>query len=268
MSYTISCPSCSRLLNVTEKAFGKTVPCPSCSKPLVVPTAAEMSSPSSQHTENHPAHVTPPAGMPPVPESPAPLVGGNELAHRDPSPPELILHDTAGRHGVEPGGAPDKSRSFADVWIVFFAVLQGLALLVYGLVIAVGANMLSAMGGMAEGFSHRSEMMDMQRLGAIGGLILEGLGVTFLLVGMLTLVACYGFWTARDWGRQLMRGLAIAYTAIGALSLLVALVTRAGILTSLAGLVIWLLILVYLFGRWSETSGQLRGYYDRLRRPA
>ena len=42
MSFQIHCPHCNRVLNVTEKAFGKVLPCPGCQQPMSVPQPDEM----------------------------------------------------------------------------------------------------------------------------------------------------------------------------------------------------------------------------------
>jgi phage FluMu protein Com len=42
MSFQIQCPSCARVLNVTETAFGKTVPCPACKQPIQVANPAQQ----------------------------------------------------------------------------------------------------------------------------------------------------------------------------------------------------------------------------------
>jgi len=41
MSFNIACPHCKKVLNVTEKAYGKTLPCPGCQRPIVVPDGPE-----------------------------------------------------------------------------------------------------------------------------------------------------------------------------------------------------------------------------------
>jgi len=37
MAFKMVCPHCKKILNVTEKAFGRTVPCPGCNQPLTIP---------------------------------------------------------------------------------------------------------------------------------------------------------------------------------------------------------------------------------------
>ncbi len=37
MSFNMDCPHCKKILNVTEKAYGKTLPCPDCHKPVKIP---------------------------------------------------------------------------------------------------------------------------------------------------------------------------------------------------------------------------------------
>ncbi len=41
MAFKMVCPHCKKILNVTEKAFGRTVPCPGCNQPLAIPQDPE-----------------------------------------------------------------------------------------------------------------------------------------------------------------------------------------------------------------------------------
>ena len=36
MAVKLGCPHCKRVLNVSDKAFGRTVPCPACKQPITV----------------------------------------------------------------------------------------------------------------------------------------------------------------------------------------------------------------------------------------
>ena len=49
MAVKISCSHCKRVLNVSDKAFGRTVPCPVCKQPITVPNkpAAPAAEPSN-----------------------------------------------------------------------------------------------------------------------------------------------------------------------------------------------------------------------------
>jgi hypothetical protein len=82
MPIKISCPHCTRALNVTEPAFGKTVPCPACNQPIKVPypvqpsgqtnqvAAPILQSEAAQNGDPMPDSARPmPAGMPPMPSS-------------------------------------------------------------------------------------------------------------------------------------------------------------------------------------------------------
>jgi uncharacterized membrane protein (DUF2068 family) len=83
-------------------------------------------------------------------------------------------------------------------------------------------------------------------------------------VGLLTEMACYGLWTFRRWGLSLARILAVVYAVGSLIGLVVALVMRAGIVASLAGLVINAGIVVYLYGR-SNLSERLQQVFSRVR---
>ena len=80
MSFKISCPHCTKTLNVTEPAFGKVVPCPGCGQPISVPNPTQQSYQASQASAPprwpgaaHNGDAMPnsagrlPAGMPPMP---------------------------------------------------------------------------------------------------------------------------------------------------------------------------------------------------------
>jgi len=50
MVFQVNCPHCKKVLNVTEKAFGRTLPCPGCSKPVTVPQQPTIRSPQAAST--------------------------------------------------------------------------------------------------------------------------------------------------------------------------------------------------------------------------
>ena len=79
-----------------------------------------------------------------------------------------------------------------------------------------------------------------------------------LLYGVLLLVASYGLWTCQAWACTLARTLAIVGVSVGGLVVVASLVTRAGIVVSLAGLAIDVVILRYFYG-----SSELREYFRR-----
>ena len=47
MSFKMDCPNCKRVLNVTEKVYGKTLSCPGCNQPMMVPQPKD--SPAFSH---------------------------------------------------------------------------------------------------------------------------------------------------------------------------------------------------------------------------
>lgn len=75
MSFNVACPNCKQVLNVTEKAYGKTLPCPGCRQPMVVPNGPPPPQPAAAtghaaaHASGHAAAHAPalPSGMPAVP---------------------------------------------------------------------------------------------------------------------------------------------------------------------------------------------------------
>ena len=81
MSFQINCPHCNRVLNVTEKAYGRVLPCPGCQQSMTVPQPAATPSPPSpdrhwspgvgaaeEGQAVRPATLRLPAGMPPMPD--------------------------------------------------------------------------------------------------------------------------------------------------------------------------------------------------------
>lgn len=79
MSFKMDCPYCSRTLNVTEKAMGKTLRCPGCNQPVTVRQAPPSPRPAAPLTAKalplhvaEPTHVVSPPPMPTV----APRMGG------------------------------------------------------------------------------------------------------------------------------------------------------------------------------------------------
>jgi hypothetical protein len=77
MSFKMNCPNCNRILNVTEKAFGKTVPCPGCNQPVTVSHPAQpphqasgVDAPALWSGAVQNGHTTPDSGMPLPPGMP------------------------------------------------------------------------------------------------------------------------------------------------------------------------------------------------------
>jgi hypothetical protein len=98
MGFKIACPHCSRTLNVTEPAFGKTVPCPACNRPIDVaypaqpPHQAVPAAPPAWAGAAQDGHVAAPprplpAATPPVPLAAAApeLAGGGEAGPAGPA---------------------------------------------------------------------------------------------------------------------------------------------------------------------------------------
>jgi uncharacterized membrane protein (DUF2068 family) len=150
-------------------------------------------------------------------------------------------------------------RPFGLVWIVFYWAFAGLACLPLGYIILAAGG---AAGGMAE---EARSMFGSHSLGepsgsvALRAALLEFLGLLVFHFGLLLLVASYGLWTFRKWGLALARGLAVAAVALNGIGLIIGIIYRAGIVASLVGTVLSVLVLVYLYGR-SNLREQLHRY--------
>ena len=235
---TVRCPSCKRVHHAPESVLGRRVQCKDCGTAFLAERAASTGpEQAEQGLQNDPIDV---------------LVAG---AKATPEP----AWDAPGAAQVV-SSATGPKRPFGLVWVVFYWILGGLACL-------VGGYVLSMMGGALGGAIGKAGDMldldsrDLRELSRAGGLamaLLELIGLLLFHYGLLLIVACYGLWTFRRWGLVLARGLAIASVVLNVIVLIVALVTRAGIVVGMAGLVISAGILVYLYG-----SANLR---DRLQR--
>ena len=173
--------------------------------------------------------------------------------------PAAVTGPTGGGFSEEPielpkDVSPTKAqRTFGLVWVVFFWVIEGVGFLFLG---PICTFIGGAKGGAIE---ITRNIFGSSGLGsALEAVLLELLGVMLFQYGLLLLVACYGLWTFRRWGLSLARGLAIIFVLLNILVLIVTLVNRTGIVTSVAGVFISVGIMVYLYG-----SANLR---DRLQR--
>ncbi len=86
MSFKMHCPNCSRVLNVTEKAYGKVVRCPGCSRPVAVsypaqplvqashvdgpPMCSAGSAPTNDGHATRDSRMAVPPSIPPLPPTP------------------------------------------------------------------------------------------------------------------------------------------------------------------------------------------------------
>lgn len=258
MSFNVACPHCKRVLNVTEKAFGKTLPCPGCKQPMTVPNGPEphpsAATVGGRSTPAAPQTPQLPPGMPPVPEVASPSSAFGDGAQR------AAISSPGTRVGPSlPGGATEDTyepvakanRSFVLVWIVFFLAFQGVMLIIFGLVMAFVAGAAGGMAGAAGQFGPQHELGGF--LVAHSGVIIEGVALALVHTGLLTLVTCHGLWAFRIWGLWLARVLAIVYIV---LLLFVVGSTPAsadrnsvqvGTVTSIVGLGLWAATLGYLF---------------------
>ena len=89
MSFTVACPHCSRVLSVTEKAYGKTLPCPGCQRPMTVPSGPPESQPAASPAggRNGAYSVSLPSDMPPVPDGNGQSAAPGDGAGRAPGDP-------------------------------------------------------------------------------------------------------------------------------------------------------------------------------------
>jgi uncharacterized membrane protein (DUF2068 family) len=149
-------------------------------------------------------------------------------------------------------------RPFGLVWIVFYWIIGGLGCVVAGYVLAVAAGASGAAVGGARGIFDSSDLRELSRAGGLLSALLDFVALLLVHYGLLLMVACYGLWTFRRWGLSLARGLAIASVVLNVIILIITLVTRAGIVSGVTGLVISAGILVYLWG-----SDNLRGRMQR-----
>jgi hypothetical protein len=59
MPFKIDCPHCNRVLNVTEKAYGKTLPCSGCNQPVAIPQPFNsIISQNPTQSNESPAHIS------------------------------------------------------------------------------------------------------------------------------------------------------------------------------------------------------------------
>jgi len=128
--------------------------------------------------------------------------------------------------------------------------------MIFGLAIDFG-------GGFGSGFlnaidSHHAANM------AVPLEVLQLAGFAFFHVGLLMLVTCYGLWTFRKWGLTLAKVLAVIAALGQLLFFIAAIVKHAGIVESLASMIISAAILVYLFGR-AELTDRAKKYVSQLR---
>ena len=274
MSFKISCPHCTRTLSVTEPAFGKIVPCPGCAQPIKVPNLAPPSrpvspvgavSPWSNVAQNGAGALNSarplPVGMPPMPEG--------DPAAQSPSDPLSFLHSGANPKLID-GNATSRyepSDSLAVtrkpvglVWIVFYWSLGGVAAIVVGLALSMGASFIGSMSqGLEDAFRSRrpdSSVIATELMG-LGGLLL-------FHYGLLLELACYGLWTFRRWALPLAKILAVLQAVAGLIGLVAALVMRTAIVANLFGLVVSVGIVVYLYGS-SNLSERLQKVFSRVR---
>ena len=100
--------------------------------------------------------------------------------------------------------------------------------------------------------------------GAVLALMLvEALALLVFHLGLITLVACYGLWTFRGWGLFLAKVAADLNAVLNLIGLVICLVTRLGMLGSLANFCISVGILVYLYGG-GNLAARLQRYSSGL----
>ncbi len=247
---TVQCPSCRRVHPAPETILGKKVQCRDCGSAFVA-TAAQDGVPSRTA-----APATQPTTAPLPPQAERPVSEDGQLVHPFEKPAPAPATELAEFSVVSPGiGA---KRPFGLVWVIFFWVIQGLGLIALGVALSVAMGALGGASGSSRGF----DPFNLDR-GPAGGAVLAVLGIEFAGVllfhyGLLLLVACYGLWTFRRWGVPLARALAIVGVVLGLIILIVSIVSRAGVVAGVVGLLANAAILVYLYGRLDVSA--LRKY--------
>jgi hypothetical protein len=176
-------------------------------------------------------------------------VDGGTTSRREPErsagvaagPPSLSA--AIGASAVRAGAS---RRAAGLVWLVLYWGVSGALLIVAGgILLNVGGFLGGVSSGMADAFHPRE---------APPGMMMEVVAVLGLLLfhlGILTELACHGLWTFRSWGLSLAKILAVVYVIGSLIGLVWALVMLAGVIASLAGLVINGGILIYLFGNFN-----------------
>ncbi len=276
------CPRCQHKYQISENLVGKEVRCKNAAcghvfrvvaarEPLIASPQAMAASPGPKSGVAPPPSGTAasspriPAGMPPVPQTGGALDFLNVAADR-PMGPKLPVDGAdrpaeANAPAVGAAGTHPK-RPAILVWIIFYWTFAGILTM-------FGAVLFQVWLGFAGGAI--AAMPDELRRSAPVWLILLLEAVQFLALvlfhyGVLLLVACYGLWTFRAWGLSLARILAIVSAALNLIGVVAAIVLRAAIVASLAGLVISLLVLGYLYGT-SNVSQRLGRVASNLRGP-
>lgn len=268
MSFKMNCPNCNRILNVTEKAFGKTAPCPGCNQPVTAPYPAQpphqasgVDAPAPWFGAVQDGHATPvsamplPSGMPPMPQT----NGQSEsldFLHKQTATSERSDFAADIKTPTPRSVGSTNERPAALVLIVFYWAIVGFLAIVYALGTTVMAGFASGMSQAAV----RSESWT----GVLVGELLGALSVGFFLWGLVTLRACYGLWTFQEWGVSTAKRVAMLNIVFSLISLLVSIIARVAIVLNLATLAAGVAILAYLFGR-ENLLGRLQEYGVRLR---
>ena len=236
---------------MSEPAIGQIVPCPGCNQPLKVPQptqpsrqASGVAVPPRWSGEVHNGEATPdatmplPPGMPPMPDDDPPP---------PPSDPLAFLHSESNAAPVDglpslgearaSSGAPLRRRTGPPYSFGSFSTGPSAALawgLLAACVLTYGASLI---GGMSQGFgaafhSRRLEaaLLATELMGLVGLLLFH--------YGLLLELACYGLWTFRRWGLLLAKILAVLQVIGGLIGFVAPLVTRTGIVGTLAGFAI------------------------------
>jgi hypothetical protein len=294
-----SCPICGTPLSLTEQHFGRKVRCPGCPARLRIPngpgavtvveddngpaiprgeTARTSHSPAAHATSAAAPQTgvaaSAPVGMPPVPAAPPHAYQAAATA------------STPGAWGIAPAGTPAtvvqtpalaEGRPLGLVWIVFFFCIQGICLIGLSFALVFIGSVVGAAfaerGGSSSGHfgigprerallgGSSSPMSDGDR--AIASLLTDAISLSVFHFGLLLLVAGYGLWTARTWGPMLAAILSALAVLVSLVAMILALVARWGILSSIVAVVIWIGVAVYLGagspGRWIRLLQQTVG---------
>ncbi len=136
--------------------------------------------------------------------------------------------------GVAPRPLPP-----ALVFIVLYTTFSGILGVIGGWLLLMSAGFAGSLGSQSPFAS--SQM-------SVAAIFIELAGLIVFLLGFMVLVVACGLWSGQQWGKKFAR---IWYMIVGVLSLVsvvVAITARAGVLSSIVGLVLSVAILGYLYG--------------------
>jgi hypothetical protein len=213
---SVLCPSCNRVHKAPESIVGKWVQCKDCTASFQV----QRASPQEEEIDILAACADPTLGL-----------GSGERG-----PIQVIPSATGPR------------RRFGLVWVVFYWALAGMGLVVGGCIIALKAGAWGGSNERVQAMLDPAGLGDFGKAGGLAAALPELIGLALFHFGLLLMVTAYGLWTLRRWGLSLAKVLAVAFVALNAICVVMAVIAKAGIVAGSTGLVIAMAMLVYLYG--------------------